>query len=227
MKYIVIGLGYFGSTLAINLTNQGHEVIGIDNRPEKVDEYKESISIVMEMDATNQNAITTLPLKDVDAVIVAIGEDIGSSVLTLTILKNLNVPRIIGRAITPLHRDILIQIGIKEIVQPEEEAALYVSSMLQIRNAILVMELNENHAVAEIHIPEKYIGHNLDSVNISSRFNLKFIALKVNPKLIENELLKNRKSKILYEIDIEKPLRENETLIIAGKPGDIKKFIES
>ena len=77
MKFIVIGLGYFGSTLAISLTEQGHEVIGIDNKFERVDELKNQIGNVMEMDTTNENAVKTLPLNDTDAVIVAIGEDVG------------------------------------------------------------------------------------------------------------------------------------------------------
>lgn len=227
MKYIIIGLGYFGSTLASNLTSQGHEVIGIDNREERIDELKENISIVMELDATNQNAMKSLPLQDVDAVIVAIGEDVGSSVLALTILKNLNANRIIGRAITPLHRNILIQIGIKEIVQPEEDSALFVSSMLQIKNAKKVMELNGETAVAEIMVPEKYVGHNLDSVNIESRFNLKIIAVKIFPKEKLIDVLYIEDCKVTFEIDKERPLRESDIIVLAGKVNEIKKFIES
>jgi trk system potassium uptake protein TrkA len=226
MKYIVIGLGYFGSTLASNLTSQGHEVIGIDKRAEKIDELKENISIVMELDATNQNAIKTLPLQDVDAVIVAIGEDIGSSILALTILKNLNANRIIGRAITPLHRNILIQIGIKEIVQPEEDSALLVSSMLQIKNAKRVMDLNEESAIAEIMIPKKYVGHNLDSVNIESRFNLKIIAVKLFPKENLLDVFYLNDCKVNFEIERERPLRESDILVLAGRLTEIKNFIE-
>jgi len=227
MKYIVIGLGYFGSTLARNLTSQGHEVIGVDNKQEKIDELKDSISIVMEMDATNTNAMKSLPLQDVDAVIVAIGEDIGSSVLALSILKNLNANRIIGRAITPIHRNILNQIGIKEIVQPEEDSALLVSSMLQIKNAKRVLELNEDNAIAELIIPEKNIGHSLDTVNLESRFELKIITVKIFHKETRIDSLFNRDCKIVYEIDMERPLRESDILVLAGKIDNIKKFIES
>ena len=227
MKYIVIGLGYFGSTLASNLTRQGHEVIGIDKKSERVEELKENISIVMELDASNQNAVKTLPLQDVDAVIVAMGEDVGSSVLILSILKNLKANRIIGRAITPLHRDILIQIGIKEIVQPEEDSALLVSSMLQIKNAKRVMELNEENAIAEILVPKKYVGHNLDSVNIESRFNLKVIAVKIFPKEKILEVLNLNDCKVNLVVDRERPLRESDILVLAGRTNDIKKFIES
>ena len=224
MKYIVIGLGYFGSTLASNLTSQGHEVIGIDNNADKVDDMKDNISVVMEMDATNPNALKSLPLDDVDAVIVAIGEDIGSSVLALSILKNLAVNRLIGRAITPIHQNILIQLGIQEIVQPEEDSAQKVSSMLQIKDAKSVMELNNDNAIAEISIPKKYIGHSLLSVDPEVRFNIKLIALKTRYKESLNIFASKKDYRIEYKIDLTKPLKDTDFLVMAGKMEDIKRF---
>ncbi len=227
MKFIIIGLGYFGGTLASNLTSQGHEVIGIDNRTEKIDEMKDEISVVMEMDATNPNALKSLPLNDVDAVIVAIGEDIGSSVLALSILKNMQISRLIGRAITPIHRNILVQLGIQEIVQPEEDSALNVSSMLQIKNALNVMELNNDNAIAEISIPKKYIGHSLSSVDPETRFNIKLIALKSRHKEPANIFTSRKDYRIEYKIDLIKPLNETDSLVLAGKTEDIKRFTHS
>lgn len=227
MKYIVIGLGYFGSTLASNLTSQGHEVIGVDNRYEKMEEYKDVISVVMEMDATNPHALKSLPLHDVDAVIVAIGEDIGSSVLILSILQNSKVKRIIGRAITPIHRNILSQLGIKEIIQPEEETALMVSSILQIKYAQKVMELNNENAVAELLVPEKYVGHTPDSVNIFTRFKLKLIAVKILTGKRGIFSQHDENYSIEYNIDMGRLLKENDILVVAGKIDDIKRFTES
>ena len=224
MKYIIIGLGYFGSTLASNLTNQGHEVIGIDNNADKVDDMKDDISVVMEMDATNPNALKSLPVNDVDAVIVAIGEDIGSSILALAILKNMPIKRLIGRAITPIHRNILIQLGIQEIVQPEEDSALSVSSMLQIKDANRVMELSSDNAIAEIIIPKKYIGHSLTSVDPENRFNLKLIALKTILKEKANIFTSKKDYWIEYKIDFNKPLKDTDFLVLAGKIEDIKRF---
>lgn len=227
MKYIVIGLGYFGSTLASNLTSQGHEVIGVDNRYEKMEEYKDIISVVMEMDATNPHALKSLPLHDVDAVIVAIGEDIGSSVLILSILQNSKVKRIIGRAITPIHRNILSQLGIKEIIQPEEETALMVSSILQIKYAQKVLELNNENAVAELLVPEKYVGHSADSVNIFTRFKLKLIAVKILTGKRGIFSQHDENYSIEYNIDMGRLLKENDILVVAGKIDDIKRFTES
>jgi len=227
MKYIVIGLGYFGSKLASNLTNMGHEVIGIDNHSERLDELKDSVTTVMKMDSTNINAVKSLPLNDTDAVIVAIGEDVGSSILTLSILKNLNVKRIIGRAINLVHQNILNQIGIEEVVLPLEESAKHVSSMLQIENTLRLTEINDDYAIAEINVPVKYAGHTLEAVNVQNRFDIKLIAVKTPPKDSALTSIFRRNYKVDLTYDVNLPLGEKDILVLAGKITDIKRFIES
>ncbi len=227
MKYIVIGLGYFGSKLASDLTSMGHEVLGIDNNGERLEELKDTVTTVMKMDSTNVNAVKTLPLDDCDAVIVAIGEDVGASILTASILKNLKVKRIIGRAINQIHQNILNQIGIEEVVLPLEDSARHVASMLQLKNTVGITELNYDFAIAEIVIPSKYAGHALETINIADRFNLKCIAVKTPPSEgILTSLLRRG-----YKVDLSKdplsPLGEKDILVVAGKITDIKKFIES
>lgn len=227
MKYIVIGLGHFGSNLATDLTNMGHEVIGVDNHSERLEELKDSITTVMKMDSTNINAIKSLPLNDVDAVIVAIGEDVGSSILTLSILKNLNVKRIIGRAISQIHRNILTQIGIEEVFLPLEESAKHVSSMLQLKNTLRLTEINNEYAVAEVFVPHKYIGHCLDAINIQNRFDLRVIAVKIPPEENIFSTIFRRNYKVEMNYDVNLPLTEKCILVLAGKITDIKRFVES
>ena len=227
MKYIVIGLGYFGSKLASNLTNMGHEVIGIDNNSERLDELKDSITTAMKMDSTNINAVKSLPLHDTDAVIVAIGEDVGASILTLSILKNLKVKRIIGRAINQLHQNILNQIGIEEVVLPLEESAKHVSSMLQLKNTLRLTEISDDYAIVEIFVPNKYISHSLESINIQNRFDIKLIAVKIPPEEGVLTSIFRRDYKVDLSYNVTYLLRENDILVLAGKIIDIKKFIES
>lgn len=227
MKYIIIGLGYFGSNLATNLTIMGHEVIGIDNHLERLDELKDSITTVMKMDSTNINAIKSLPLRDTDAVIVAIGEDVGASILTLSILKNLKVKRIIGRAINQLHQNILNQIGIEEVILPLEESAKHVSSMLQLKNTLRLTEISDEYAIAEIYVPAKYVGHSLESINIQDRFDLKLVAVKIPPGVGVLTSIFKKEYKVDLSYNITFLLRENDILVLAGKITEIRRFIES
>ncbi len=221
MKFIVIGLGYFGSTLAISLTEQGHEVIGIDNKYERVDELKNQIGNVMEMDTTNENAVKTLPLNDTDAVIVAIGEDVGSSILTLSILKKLQVKNIIGRIISPMHKSILNQIGIGNTVHPESETAMMISLQLQVKNALKITEIDSDNVIVEFKVPQKYVSHTLETANLDSRFHLKTVAIKTLEK--KGLLTREHISTTLSPSD-SYIFKENDVIVVAGLLENMKKF---
>ena len=103
MKYIIAGLGNFGSSLGMALTSQGHEVIAIDSSMQKVEAYKEVISSTICMDATEEYTVSGLPINDTDIVVVAIGEDQGANVMATAQFKTLKARRLISRSINPLH----------------------------------------------------------------------------------------------------------------------------
>lgn len=226
MRYIIIGLGFFGSSLATKLTSLGHEVIGIDRRSERADELKDKITNVMIMDCTKQNALHALPLTDVDAVIVAIGEDIGSSILILSMLKNQKVKRIIGRAINPMHQHILSELGIEEITHPEEDTATELSAVLMLKNAVNTMIVNDRIIIAELQIPEAYIGHSLEAVNLEERFGIRLVAVKIAPaeKGLSSFFSKD------YQVDLagdpHRLLGQKDRLIVIGKLDSIKRFVD-
>jgi len=227
MKYIVIGLGFFGSKCASILTSMGHEVLGIDNSAEKLEEYKDSFTSVIRMDTTNINAVKTLPLDDIDAVIVAIGEDVGASILTLSILKNLDVKRIIGRAISQVHHNILAQIGIEEVVLPLEDSAAYLSAILQLKGVLTLSMINNEYALAEIKVPEKFVGHLPESIDLEERHKVKLVGIKKPPKegnVLGSIFRRDYNVELFFSSDT--PFEEKDILVVAGRISDIKEFIE-
>lgn len=121
MKYIIVGLGNFGASLSQKLTARGNEVIGIDSRMEKVDLYKEKISHTIQMDATDEFTVSGLPLADTDVVIIAIGEDQGANIMTTAIFKNMQVKRLISRAINPLHEKYWKQLASMKLFTPKRK----------------------------------------------------------------------------------------------------------
>ena len=123
MKIIVFGLGNFGMSLAISLTETGNEVIGVDKNIEKVNLVKDKISHAIAMDSTNELSYEALPLKDTDKVVVAIGENEGAAIITTAIIKKLSDVKIISRALSPIHDSVLEAMGIHSIVHPEQESA--------------------------------------------------------------------------------------------------------
>ena len=118
MRYLIIGLGIYGSNLARDLTDMGHEVIGADIRSANVEAVKDYISTAYILDSTDEPSLAALPLKNVDLVIVAIGENFGASVKTVALLRKLGIRKIYARAIDELHQSILEGLKVKRILTP-------------------------------------------------------------------------------------------------------------
>lgn len=123
MKYLVIGLGNFGRTLACKLTDMGHDVIGVDSNEQRVESIKDRISVAYIMDATEKEALMSLPLDEIDCVVVAIGQSMDCSLRTVATLKELDVMRIYARALDVTHMSILRAMSIQKIFIPESFAA--------------------------------------------------------------------------------------------------------
>ena len=224
MKYIIIGLGGFGASLAEKLTAQGNEVIGIDNKMNKVDSFKEKISHTICMDATDEFTVSGLPLKETDIVIIAIGEDQGANIMTTAIFKNFQVKRLISRAINPLHEKVLMAIGVDEIVHPEEETAERWAKKLCLTNVIDSFQLNDDFSIIEINIPEKYIGQTIKEIQLRRKFNI--LALTTIKKTEVKSMVgkTHNEDRVQGVASPDTVLEEDDILVIYGANSDLRKF---
>lgn len=227
MKYIIFGLGNFGSSLGQKLTEQGNEVIGVDLSMDKVDALKESISHTVCMDSTDQFTVSGLPLKDTDMVIVAIGEDQGANVMTTAVLKNLKVKKLVARAITPLHETVLEAIGVDEIVHPEEETAERWAKKLTLKGVVESFELSNQYSIVEVEVPKKYYGKTLQEVSFRKRHNI--VVLTTIKKQEQSNLLGiTREVNLVQGVASPKTvLEENDILVIYGDNKDIKELLNN
>lgn len=225
MKYIIFGLGNFGSSLAIKLTEQGNEVIGIDNNMDKVDRFKEQISHTICLDSTDQFTVSGLPLKDTDVVIVGIGEDQGANIMTTAVLKNLNVKRLISRAITPLHETVLEAIGVDEIVHPEEETAERWAKKLCLRGVVDSFDLGGEYSIVEVTVPERYVGQTLLEVGFRRKYNL--VVLTTIKKEEKKNLIGVSKTvnKVQGVTSPKTLLEKDDIMVIYGHNNDIKAIL--
>ncbi len=225
MKYIIFGLGSFGSSLGQKLTEQGNEVIGVDISMDKVDDLKEKISHTVCLDSTDQFTVSGLPLKDTDVVIVAIGEDQGANIMTTAVLKNLKVKRLISRAITPLHETVLEAIGVDEIVHPEEETAERWAKKLCLKGVVDSFELSGEYSIVEVNVPEKYYGQTLQEVGFRRRHNL-IVLTTIKKEEKKNLLGINRDTNRVQGVASPKTvLEENDIMVIYGSNKDIKQLL--
>lgn len=226
MKYIIVGLGNFGASLAQKLTAQGNEVIGIDNRMEKVDLYKEKISHTIQMDATEEFTVSGLPLNDTDVVIVAIGENQGSNIMTTALFKNMQVKRLISRAINPLHEKVLEAIGVDEIVHPEEETAERWAKKLCLNNVVDSFELSDDFSIIEVNVPKKYIGKTIREVGFRRQFNL--LVLTIMKKSEVKSLLGKSRTEVNVDgiATPDQQLEETDLLVLFGSNTDLQEFLK-
>ena len=226
MKYIVVGLGNFGASLSEKLTAQGNEVIGIDNKMEKVDYFKEKISHTIQMDATDEFAVSGLPLDDTDVVIIAIGEDQGSNIMSTALFKNLQVKRLISRAINRLHEKVLVAIGVDEIVHPEEETAERWAKKLCLNNVVDSFELSNDFSIIEANMPDEYVGQSIREVGFRENFNLLVLTI-MKPTEVKSVLGKSRTELTIQGIVTpDQKLEETDILVLYGSNKDLKKFLK-
>lgn len=226
MKYIIVGLGNFGASLGEKLTSQGNEVIGIDKNMSKVDLFKEKISHTICIDALDEFTVSGLPLQDADVVIIAIGEDQGANIMATALFKNLQVKRLISRAINPLHERVLQAIGVDQIVHPEEETAERWTKKLCMANVIDSFELSDNFSIIEIKVPEKLIGKTLKEIKLGAKYNLLALTT-IKQAEIKSILGTSRtENRVQGVAGADTLLEKNDILVVYGSNKDLRNFTD-
>ncbi len=178
MKFCIIGLGQFGSTLAVELQREGHEVIAIDKSAECVEWIKDKVDYALETDATDMRALQKLGLKELDTVVVAIGEGFEASLMIVAHLQAMKVGSILCRVVNDVHERLLDLMQVKEKIRPEALAAAQLAKRMGISRAIRHFSLGEDHAIVEFCLPESFVGKTLTELDLRSKYKLNLITYK-------------------------------------------------
>lgn len=177
MKIIIFGLGNFGMSLALSLTETGNEVIGVDNKMDKVNLIKDKISHSICLDSTNEQAYQALPIKQTDIAVVAIGENEGAAIITTAIIKKLSNARVISRSLSPIHDTVLQAMGIDFIVHPEQEAAEKLTNKINLKNIVDNFKIDNRYSISEIKVPDDFVGKTIEEIDIRNNYNLNIITI--------------------------------------------------
>lgn len=225
MKYIIIGMGNFGAYLAMRLTEMGHEVIGVDNNENRTELIKDKVTHVVTLNATDPQAVKNLPARDTDVVIIAIGEDVGASILSTAIFKQIQAKRIIARAINSLHETVIRSIGVDEIIHPEEETADRLSKRLQMKGVLDSLQISDEYNIVEVKLPKRYVGMRVSEADIRKEFYLNILTvIKMEDKT--NLLgIKTKEKRVIGVITPEYMLEEGDLLLLFGKIKNIQEFL--
>lgn len=224
MKVAVFGLGNFGRSLAVKLTQMGHEVIAIDHDMAKVENIKNEVSLAVCLESNDPLAMSTLPLKEVDTAVVAIGEHEGANIMTTALLVNLKVKRIISRAINPLHEMVLNSMGVTEVIHPEERAADALARKLNLRRLVDQFELPGGFIIVEIVVPDRFVGKPLNQITELTKRHLGLVT--VLRKESEKSFMGRRSIKLgaLGVMDPDFVPQKGDILVLFGTKDEVNRF---
>lgn len=226
MKYIIIGLGNFGASLAEKLTSMGNEVIGVDNSMDKVEAIKEKITHAINLDATDFNAVTNLPLEDTDVVIVGIGEDKGANIMATALMKQLHVKRLISRAVAPLQQMVLEAMGVEEIIHPEEETAERWSKKLNLEGVVDSFEVTGEYSIVESEIPKEFDKKTLEEIGLKKKYNI-IVLTTIKYTKGKNEIGSPKTiSNVQGVASAKTELHFGDIMVLYGNNRDIKKLLK-
>jgi trk system potassium uptake protein len=225
MNFIIIGLGNFGASLAKKLTALGHDVIGVDKDIVKVDFFKDTVKNTISMDITDIHALKTLPIKDADMIVVAIGDDFGASIMTSALLKKLGANKIYSRESKLIHKTVLNSIGISNTINPEYETASVFAEKLIMTGVWSIYNISDDIKIAEVSIPEEYIGKTISEIDFRDNYNIKLLALKQLDKKLSTPSLEKWNAIEKKNLETDVVLESDMRLIIKGRKKDIMDFI--
>lgn len=224
MKYIIIGLGNYGRVLAEELSALGHEIIGADISENRVDAIKDKIATAFVMDATDEQALSVLPLRSVDVVIVAIGENFGASIRVVALLKQQKVPRIYARAIDNVHKAVLQAFSLEKILTPEEDAARSLVQLLDFGVDMEGFRIDSEYYVVKFRVPRKFVGYFVNELNLYGEFRLKLIGLKRAGRITNSLGIELTEMQVKNELATDDKVQEGDELVCYGKYGDFQAF---
>lgn len=223
-KVAIIGLGRLGISLVEYLAGTGVQVIAMDSDPSLVEEVKDLVDVAVCLDSTDQEALESQRVGDVDVCVIAIGENFQAAILTTVIVKKMGVPRIICRAQSAIHAEIFSQIGANEIIQPESQAGVLLGRRLANPKLNQFIGLAEGYSLIELRAPSVFWGKTLEQLALRTKYQVNLIAFKrmMSVKSAEGQTpVQEEKMIVPGPQDI---LRENDVLVLVGADEHLAKL---
>ena len=177
---LLIGLGRFGRHIAIKLDELHHQVMAVDKEDTRVDAVLPFVTNAQIGDATSEDFLSSLGVGNFDVCIVAIGDDFQNSLEVTSLLKELGARMVVSRAARDVHAKFLLRNGADEIVYPERQLADWVAIRYSADHILDYIELDEEHAIFEISIPEEWLGKTIGQLDIRKKYDINIMALKTN-----------------------------------------------
>lgn len=210
-QFVVIGLGRFGSSLALELMEMGYEVLGIDHQEERVEDMSDHLTHAVVADATDEGIMRSLGVRNFDCGIVAIGDNMERSILAAILLKEIGVKQVVAKAISILHGRALSRLGVDRVIFPERDMGIRVAHQLVTPNLLDYIELSKDYKIVELTVPSCMNGRSLSDLNTRAKYGCSIVAL-------------NRESGIIVAPTAHDHLSEGDVMVLIGSNESIDRF---
>ncbi|WP_289049452.1 TrkA family potassium uptake protein [uncultured Acidaminococcus sp.] len=202
-QFIVWGLGRFGSSIAETLTTMGHEVLGIDNNEDVVENMEDKLTHAVVCDVIDEKTVKSLGVRNFDVGIVAIGT-LEPSLLATMLLKEAGVKTIVAKASNAIHAKMLKKLGATQIISPERDMGRRVAHNLAYTNIMDFVELSDNICLMEVKLTPAMYGKSLAEMDVRKKYNVNVVAVKHKDGTSEMTLEPN------------KPMQDGDMLVVIG-----------
>jgi len=215
-RFIIVGLGVFGSGVAETLFEQGNEVIAVDLKSENVDRIAPHVTRAVVGDARQVDLLKKIGAADAEAGVVSTGDDISASVLAAMALRDLHVQEIYAKVISRDHARIMKKIGVSATVFPERESSINLAIRISHSNALLnYVRLGSGFSLQEMAVPNEWTGRSLRELELRARHGVAVIAV--------HDVMTDQ---MIPVPDPDALLKDSETLLIAGSDENLERIAQ-
>jgi trk system potassium uptake protein TrkA len=218
-QFAIIGLGRFGSAVAETLAKHDAEVLAVDKDEAKVKALTDTVTLALELDATDEKALREAGVQNVDVAVVSIGENIEASILVVMLLKELGIKEIIAKAVNDLHGKVLSHIGVNKVVYPERDMAQRVAQSLIKPEFLEQIVLSPEYSIVEMPAPTFLWEKSIRDSNLRAEYGVSIIAIK-------RQSLVNGEKKETWNINPspDDVIHKEDILVVLGANSDIEKL---
>jgi len=198
-QFVVVGLGRFGMSVASSLSENGYNVLAIDKQADRIQDIADTVTHAVEADATDEEALRTLGVRNFDVAVISIGDNIHANILSTLILKEMGVPYVIVKAQDTLHGKVLKKVGADRVVYPERDMGVRIAHNLISSNVLDYIEFAPDYSIVEVIATSNMIGKSLYELELRSQFGVNVMAIKrgqhinvtpgANDKVLEGDTL--------------------------------------
>ena len=210
-QFVILGLGRFGASIATTVYNLGHDVLAIDTDEDRIQEIADNVTHAVQMDATDENSLRTLGVRNFDVAVVTIGNNIQASIMATLLVKEMGVKYIIAKGNSEMHAKVLYKIGADRVILPEHDMGVRVAHNLVSSNILDYIELSAEYSMVEIEALSEWNDKSIKDIKIRGKYGINVVAIKNG-------------NSINVSPSAEYVIKDKDILVALGSSEDLSKF---